>query len=148
MKKSKGFTLAELLAVISVLGLIAIITIPTVLNKVKSTKEDLYNNQIEMIKSGAISYVTNEISSLQADSLFYEAIMNHRSTSINISLNKLQQGGFLEENISNPLCDGDDKYFSPEETIVQIKYDGKEFYYEILDRDGAVRESCTEKIVR
>ena len=44
----KGFTLAELLAVIVILGLLALIAVPVVLNKIKSTKEDLYNNQIEM----------------------------------------------------------------------------------------------------
>lgn len=143
----KGFTLVEMLAVIVVLGLLALIAIPTVLNKIKSTKEDLYDNQIEMIKSGATNYVTDQVSHLKSDSNFYTAITTHTATTFDISLNDLQLGGFLEKNISNPLCDGEDKYFSPTETKIKIKYDGKEFSYEVFSTSN-LRESCTAKIDR
>ena len=41
MVKNKGFTLVELLAVITILGLLAIITIPTVTNMMSKQKEKL-----------------------------------------------------------------------------------------------------------
>lgn len=140
----KGFTLAELLAVISILGLIALITIPNVLTKLKSSKEDLYNNQIEEIKAGAQSYITYEISHLKTSSPLYTPVTTHTSTTITVTLNDLQEAGMLDKNISNPLCDGSDKYFSPEETKIKIKYDGKEFEYEVFN-DFDLRQSCTAK---
>lgn len=143
----KGFTLAELLAVIVILGLLALIAVPVVLNKIKSTKEDLYNNQIEMIKSGAISYVTSEITHLKSDSPFYTPVTNHTRVTITKTLSELQTYGFLDENILNPLCDGSDKYFSPLETKIEIIYDGREFSYEVSST-GNLRESCTAKIDR
>ena len=42
----KGFTLAELLGVIIILGVIALISITAITNTMKENKEELYNIQI------------------------------------------------------------------------------------------------------
>ena len=49
----KGFTLAELLGVITILAVIAVIVFPLVNKTIKQNKEKLYNSQLEEIKSGA-----------------------------------------------------------------------------------------------
>ena len=49
MMKNKGFTLVELLAVITILGLLAIITIPTVTNMMSKQKEKLYYDQLNQL---------------------------------------------------------------------------------------------------
>lgn len=149
MKKNNGFTLIELLAVIVILGLIALIAIPTVLNKLKSTKEDLFNSQINLISAGVNSYVTDELVHTNITSPIYNLVHSHVSgtSEIRISLDELQRSGALDYNINNPLCDGDNIYFSPTDTMVKIIYDGKEFEYEVISNNGDLRNSCTEKVV-
>lgn len=140
----KGFSLVELLAVIVILGLIALITVPIVLNQIKSTKEDLYNTQIELIQKGAISYVTDVIAHPNVNPSISSMIKNGLSGSINISLNDLQTTGAVTTNVLNPLCDGENKYFSPDDTMITISYDGKEFDYEVYSDSNNLRTSCTE----
>jgi len=50
---NNGFTLVELLAVIIILSLLALIASTAVTKIVKDTKEDLYKNQLTLIKSAA-----------------------------------------------------------------------------------------------
>lgn len=146
MKKSKAFTLIELLAVIVILGLIALITVPTVLNKLKSTNEDLYQTQIELIKAGAVSYVTDLIAHPDGSTISNAILARQASVHLK-TLGELQTAGAVDTNLLNPLCDGDNKYFSPTETKIRFTYDGKEFSYEVFNDNGedALRRSCDIK---
>lgn len=148
MKNVKdGFTLVEMLAVIVILGLIAIITIPTIVNQIKENKEELYNTQIKLIESGAISYVTDQIAHPSSNSEVWDVVSNKKSGSIvTVSLKTLQETGAVDYNISNPLCDGNDIYFDPNDVKVKMTYDGKEFAYEVVSESNKLRESCTSKV--
>ena len=53
----KGFTLVELLAVIVILGILSIITIPTFMDNVNSTKEASFENLISNIEQTTELYV-------------------------------------------------------------------------------------------
>ena len=53
----KGFTLVELIAVIVLLSLIALFTLPSVNKTIKDRKEALYNVQIDNIKASAVIYI-------------------------------------------------------------------------------------------
>ena len=59
MKKNKGFTLIEIMAVIVILAVIALIVVPLVTGSIKDSKQKLYETQLENIKSGAKSYMIN-----------------------------------------------------------------------------------------
>lgn len=147
--KKNGFTLVEILAVLTILGIIALIAIPAVLNSIKSTKDDLYKNQIKLIIAGAESYVTDIVTHPERD---VKGILNLvQGSSVNISLNDLSSAGALEKYISNPLCDGDAKYFDSSNVFVVIKYDGAEYEYRVVDKEGNeenIKTSCvTEKKV-
>lgn len=150
--KNKGFTLVELLAVITILGLIALIAVPTVLNNIKTTKEDLYNTQIELIKAGALSYVTDAIAHPNINQSISDMAKSHTPQIITISLDQLQISGAVEADVMNPFCDSEDKYFSPELTKIEIKYDGKEFEYDVYyetsnynERYERLKTSCVAK---
>ena len=62
MKKDKGFTLVELMAVITILAILSLIIIPIVDKNVKKAKKDVYKIQIENIKIAAMNYYTDNIS--------------------------------------------------------------------------------------
>lgn len=149
--KNKGFTLVELLAVIVILGLIALIAVPMVLNNIKKTKEDLYNTQIELIKAGALSYVTDVIADPSMNTAISSMVKNHDKATVNIKLDVLERAGAVETDVMNPFCDGDDKYFSPDLTMIQIQYDGKEFDFDVYygvssgDKYEALKNSCVAK---
>ena len=53
MKKKKGFTLVELLAVIVILGLIAVIAIPNSMQVSDSVKKNLYCEKVDLLLSDA-----------------------------------------------------------------------------------------------
>lgn len=149
--KNKGFTLVELLAVIVILGLIALIAVPIVLNNIKKTKEDLYDTQIELIKVGALSYVTGVIADPSVNTAISSMVKSHEAGIVNIKLAVLEQAGAVEVNVLNPFCDGDNKYFSPDFTTIEIRYDGKEFdfdvYYDVSsgDKYEELKNSCVAK---
>lgn len=91
----RGFTLIELLGVIVVLGLLALITIPSVSKTIKNQQESLYNSQLELIKEAAKGYVASNIFSIDTDAI----------TSTNpykIYLSQLQDGNYIEKDIKNP----------------------------------------------
>ena len=145
--RNYGFTLVELLAVIIILGLIAIITIPTIVNQLKENKEELYDAQIELIKAGAVSYVTEQIAHPSSDSDIWDVVSNKKSGSVvSVSLRTLQGTGAVNYNISNPLCDGDNIYFDPDDTKINMTYDGKEFSYEVISESNKLKESCTPEV--
>ena len=56
MINKKGFTLVELIAVIALIGLIAIVVTPMILNGDKNAKISLLNQKIENIESSAVAF--------------------------------------------------------------------------------------------
>ena len=94
MKKKNAFTLAELLAVITILGVIALIVFPAVNKTIKNSKEKSYNQQVESILESAENWTTENMSQLSDTSNNY------------ITIGELQQSGYLEaKKVINPITD-------------------------------------------
>ncbi len=86
----KGFTLVELLAVIIILGVIALITYPIIDKSIKNSKQQALDRTIDSIEEAAYKYsVENDI----GYSIEYKALQ----------LSDLVSKGFLKENITNPV---------------------------------------------
>ena len=93
-KRTNSFTLVELLAVIIILGVIALIVFPVVDNSIKTSKEKSLEITIDNIEQAAYNYsVENDLGQPNAEDKM--AIM----------VSKMQQEGFLETGIINPVTD-------------------------------------------
>lgn len=53
----KGFTLVELIGVVVILGLIALVAFPSLLNQISSSKKQISDSQKSLIISAAKNYV-------------------------------------------------------------------------------------------
>lgn len=72
--KNKGFTLVELLAVITVLGIIGLIAIPTVTSIINSSKEKAKKIQIEEIIRSAKSWAANNTTQLSETDTYHLSV--------------------------------------------------------------------------
>lgn len=61
----KGFTLVEILAVFTIIGIIAAISTPIVTNVFKDAKNKAYEEQISLIKDAARSYMASNPSKVK-----------------------------------------------------------------------------------
>ena len=59
--KKNGFTLIELMAVITILVILSLIIVPIVDKNVKRSKDEMYDVQIENIRLAGINYYTDNI---------------------------------------------------------------------------------------
>ena len=62
--KQRGFTMVELLGVLSLLAILSLLIIPIVSNSVHDSNQDLYNVQIENIKEAARLWSADHVGEL------------------------------------------------------------------------------------
>ncbi len=99
MKKNKGFTLVELIAVVTILALIAILVIPAIGKTIKDTKSDLYESQITALIDGMQNWAADHPKLLPAEP----------GEKVYVSLGELKLGNYVDMDIKNPKTD---KYFN------------------------------------
>ncbi len=105
MKNKRGFTLVEILGVITILGVLALIAIPTIDNIITKNKEKLYNSQIKTIEDGLKIWGDNNAMSLPEDG----------DDALLITIGILKLAGFVDEDIKDPntnLCFSNDMLVS------------------------------------
>lgn len=81
---NKGFTLIELLASILIIGLLLVITIPSYIYILNTSKETTYNNKLNTIKIEALKYGEKIKDEVQAD------------TCKDLNISELIQKGYLK----------------------------------------------------
>ena len=94
MKHGNGFTLAELLAVIVILGVITIIVFPAVNKTIKQSKEGTYEEQKNTIIRNAKRWSVENADQLSEDRSIY------------LSIDQLKREGYMEnKDVVNPLTE-------------------------------------------
>lgn len=91
----KGFTLIELIAVITIIALLAVIIVPTINSSISNSKQAAYETQISQIEDAAKKYMINNS----------ELLPNSGNTT-KININTLVKEGFLskkDNKIINPI---------------------------------------------
>lgn len=115
----KGFTLIEVISVIVILGIIGLIAVPIANNITKSSKEKLYNEQVDRIIDACKNYV------LEDDRVLPE----EEDGSVNtVDIGQLKAAGLItNDDIKNPLTN---ELMSG---IIEITYFDKEYNYRYID---------------
>lgn len=131
----KGFTLAELLGVIVVLGLLAMIAVPAVTDSLNKYKKNLCNTQI--------SYMIESARNWGADHLLQ---LPEEGQILKITVSELIQQGYMEGDrdavnaedqlkVRNPNTK---EYFTPD-PVITISKSGKKYVYKM---DNTTLNSC------
>ncbi len=121
-----GFTLIELICVITILGLIALIAVPTVNTMIQNSKKEAYEEQITTIEKTAKTYMSKNSLELPRDD---EVVC--------VSIETMQKAGLLsKEDIENPLYKkGSDVSDEKNETFtggVNVSWNGNKYLYEYV----------------
>lgn len=112
MKKRKGFTLAELLAVIVILGIITSITVPIVTDQIDKYKTKVCVTQYDNILNAARSYGADHLTEL--------------GKSKTITLKTLNDGGYIDaSNMKDPIT----KNTISQDLKIIIEKVGKKYKY-------------------
>ena len=108
----KGFTLVELLGVISILGITALLVVPSVEKIIRESKQRALENNKKTILSATKNWVSDNKTNIDGDEYI-------------ITVEDLKSSGYLEYNLKNPVsdkCIGND-------TEILIKKDQDNFKY-------------------
>lgn len=123
---NKGFTLAELLGVIVVIGIIAVIATVTVDRSIKDSRYEACMAQEKNIVEGA-----------KAWSIDNAALLPVSGNTVNVSFDDLMDGNYIEDDLVSPMTD---EVFS-NSTVVTIKSDnGTSYDYDVVY--GNENEKC------
>ena len=99
----KGFTLVELLAVITLLAVVGMIAMPVVSKSIESSKEKAYNAQVKEVEKAAASWASehqNEIFDTDINCVDTE-ILNIKT----ITVENLMNLNYIPKDAKNPKTD-------------------------------------------
>lgn len=119
--KKNGFTLVELISVLVILAVIALITVPALLNVIKDSKQKAYDRNITMIKI-AMENWKNKNSSL----------LPKKGEKIYLTISELKHESFLDQTLMNPLTE----LPFPNDMLLTISNDNAGYQYFIDVNSG------------
>jgi prepilin-type N-terminal cleavage/methylation domain-containing protein len=120
--KRKGFTLVEILAVITIIGILALITIPTIDSIIRSSKKDAYEVQKSAILMGLKNWAASKTLTLP----------EVNGETLNTTIGDLKKEGFLEVETRNPM---NDLCFS-NATVLVVTRNNSNYTYTFADEDN------------
>ena len=99
MNRNKGFTLVELLAVITLLSIMAIIAVPTVSNIMSKQKEKLYYDQLNTVIKAAQNWVSDNSDELKN---FYNKCVDEKEITLDELISGTENVSYLDDEFINP----------------------------------------------
>jgi len=127
--KQKGFTLVEILAVITIIGILALITIPTVDSIIRGSKNDAY----EVQKNSILASLKNWAASKTL------ALPDVNGETLTTTIGDLKKAGFIDVETKNPV---NDLCFS-NATVLVITRANNNYTYTFADENNIeFTESC------
>lgn len=117
MKDNKGFTLVEILAVITIIAIILLVIIPSVDSIIKSNKDEAYNMQINLMRDGLKNWGAANVFKLPTE----------ENGIVEVTLKDLKKGGFISVDLRNPKTE---KCFS-NNIVLKIIRKNNNYKYEI-----------------
>lgn len=134
----KGFTLVELLAVIAIMGMLAVIMVPTISGVIEENKKNNSANLKNSIKSSARAYISDnryEISldnnSCNNNTRNITFIGNDYIDESKITVELLVNKGYLKSNSDDIINPETNKPINKGESYIVVTYDcsSKDFKY-------------------
>lgn len=113
----KGFTLVELIAVVAILGLIAIIVYPSIGTVIRTSRESAYEDQKQIIIKAAKTWgtKTENVNNLTTDGTEYKLTVE----------TLLDEGYITDDDIKDPR----NSKKTLKKDYVSIKYESNQFTY-------------------
>lgn len=123
--KKRGFTLTELIGVLTLLGVIFLIIIPVVDGIIKKGKQDLYNSAIDSIKLSLQDWFTEQ------------NIILDEGENITITLSQLKQADFVDKQVINPKTEE----LFPNDMLLNVTKENGLIVYNVQDDTGTNKDN-------
>lgn len=118
----KGFTLTEVLGVLTVLALLALLITPVVSKTIKNNKQKLYNDQIKIIERAARDYAIKNTD-----------VLPEEGTTTYVTLGEIKRSGVLQEEVRNPIT----KELFEDDLQIQITLENNQYVYHVVEEETA-----------
>ena len=118
--EKKAFTLVELIAVVAILGLIALVVYPAVGSVIRNAREETYNDQVSVVINAAKNWSINNATKLSDDGSIYS-----------LSVDTLLEEGYIT---NDEVKDPRDSSKNLEGTV-EIKYNNDTKSYDYTYND-------------
>ncbi len=136
----KGFTLVELLAVIAIMGMLAVIMVPTISGVIEENKKNNSANLKNSIKSSARAYISDNRYEIKLDNKSCNnnntkreifSINNKTILESKITVELLVNEGYLKSNSGEIINPETNNPINKGESNIEVKYNcsSKDFEY-------------------
>ena len=120
LQNKRGFTLIEVIGVITVLSLLLLITMPALTKTLKKNEKQQYNDYITNLKMATETYIVKNIDSYPQ--------LKDMSSEVYIEIDLLLKNGYIENIIKDPELADDEQ---PDHVLVTLNTDGT-FNYSVV----------------